>query len=258
MVSSSWCEFTLHYTTTVLNYVVSYLNVLWFECIFFRSIIGFLGACKRSVALLWIVSFTYHLLFAVSWLTMFSLDMNLPWHDDFSFEVSCCAPDRLDSDSCLYSLSVSLIFLNVIQQNFLAVEDLLEEFSFIVLFYRFIVTNNGSGHTNPGLRLVCILLFFFHVLHTYSDAEILNLSLCNHRYKEYKLNDYSSWFLKQVRYYCNSNKNGFLSSPFFSNSCWCFSLTTPITGKDWRAVLLNPSNAGSFQRNTRSSTFSVN
>lgn len=59
-------DVSLHYTTTVLNYVVSYLNVLWFECIFFRSIIGFLGACKRSVALLWIVSFTYNLLFAVS------------------------------------------------------------------------------------------------------------------------------------------------------------------------------------------------
>ncbi|KAL1214527.1 Tetraspanin-10 [Cardamine amara subsp. amara] len=68
--------------------------------IFLISIIGFLGACKRSVVLLWIY---------------------------------------------LFVLLIVLIAILV----------------FTVL--AFIVTNNGSGHSNPGLR-----------------------------YKEYKLNDYSS------------------------------------------------------------------
>lgn len=74
--------------------------------IFLISIIGFLGACKRSVALLWI-----------------------------------------------YLVVLLIVLIAILVFTVLA----------------FIVTNNGSGHTNPGLR-----------------------------YKEYKLNDYSSWFLKQL------------------------------------------------------------
>ena len=51
------------------------------------------------------------------------LNFNLPWHDWFSFEVSCRAPDRFDRDSCLYRTGVSLIFLMVNRQNS-AVESL--------------------------------------------------------------------------------------------------------------------------------------
>ncbi|CAN8240672.1 unnamed protein product [Cochlearia groenlandica] len=74
--------------------------------IFFISIIGFLGACKKSVALLWI-----------------------------------------------YLVVLLIVLIAILVFTVLA----------------FIVTNNGSGHSNPGLK-----------------------------YKEYKLNDYSSWFLRQL------------------------------------------------------------
>lgn len=102
------------------------------------------------------------------------------------FEVSCCAPDRFDRHSCLYSISVSLLACYLNHMEIYLIHSSL-------FFLQVHCYKQRVRAYQPWFKVTC---FFFHVSSdTYSDTaeEIFYL-----RYKEYKLNDYSSWFLKQV------------------------------------------------------------
>nr|GMD78763.1 tetraspanin-10 [Ipomoea batatas] len=150
--------------------------------IFVVSIFGFLGAWKSNSILLWIyLIMLFFILVAILIFTVLALVANP------------CGNGLVEHSAALY-----LAYMCYIASRF--------------YYCRFIVTNNGSGHSINGLR-----------------------------YKEYQLQDYHSWFLKQL----NSSHNWERLKSCLVKSANCDNLSKRYkTLKQYKSAKLSPIEAG--------------
>lgn len=124
--------------------------------VLYRSIVGFFGAMKRSSILLWLVSLSNVIYLFLPQTLILKNSSKKFWIKgillDIALSVSDHAVLHLGGNLSLHSVGVSVH----VSWQLLSLSALL---SFLVIAYaifcrcfRFIVTNNGSGHSVTGLR----------------------------------------------------------------------------------------------------------